>query len=115
MPRDGTIIFGDLAVSLQSAARVFLGEAAMNIRFVMLAVGCVVLSSCTHYQQGETAAKAEAEAQAQGRKDDAQCRSYGFQSESPDYVQCRMNIDNQRAATVQQQNPFSTGAHLYRH
>jgi hypothetical protein len=86
----------------------------MNIRFVMLAVGCVALSSCTHYQQGETAAKAEAEAQAQGRKDDAQCRSYGFQEDTPDYVQCRMDIDNKRAGTVQH-NPFSTGAHLYRH
>jgi len=111
MPRDGTIIFGDLAVSLQSAARVFLGEAAMNIHFVMLAVGCVVLSSCAQYQSADAVAEAEMAAQAQRRSDDAQCRSRGFAFESPDYNQCRIDIDNQRAAAVQQQNPFSPGAH----
>jgi hypothetical protein len=83
----------------------------MNIRFVMLAVGCVALSSCTHYQQADAVAEAEMAAQAQRRSDDARCRSRGFAFESPDYNQCRMDIDNQRAATVQQQNPISPGAH----
>jgi hypothetical protein len=43
----------------------FRGEAAMNIRFVMLAVECVALSSCTHYQQADAVAEAEMAAQAQ--------------------------------------------------
>ncbi len=30
--------------------------------------------------------------------DDSQCRSYGVQPGSQAYVQCRMNIDNNRAA-----------------
>jgi hypothetical protein len=28
--------------------------------------------------------------------DDAQCRSYGAAPGSPPYIQCRMNLDNQR-------------------
>jgi len=72
----------------------------MSIRIAMFAVGCVALSGCVQYQdlqKADAAAKAEAQAQAQGRNDDAQCRSYGFQSETPDYVQCRMKLDNQHA------------------
>jgi hypothetical protein len=30
--------------------------------------------------------------------DDRQCQSYGVQPGSPAYVQCRMNLDNNRAA-----------------
>jgi hypothetical protein len=30
--------------------------------------------------------------------DDSQCRSYGVEPGSQAYVQCRMNLDNQRAA-----------------
>jgi len=35
--------------------------------------------------------------QAVAANDDAQCQSYGAAPGSPSYVQCRMNIDNQRA------------------
>ena len=72
----------------------------MSIRVAMFAVVCVTLSGCVQYQdlqKADAAAKAEADAQAQARKDDAQCRSYGLTSESPAYVQCRMNLDNQHA------------------
>jgi hypothetical protein len=34
--------------------------------------------------------------QAIAASDDAQCRSYGAAPGSPAYIQCRMNIDNQR-------------------
>jgi hypothetical protein len=30
--------------------------------------------------------------------DDAECRSYGVDPGSPGYVQCRMNLENQRTA-----------------
>ena len=32
--------------------------------------------------------------------DDATCRSYGVAPGSPGYVQCRMNLENNRAALV---------------
>jgi len=72
----------------------------MNIRIAMLAAGCLAFSGCVQYQdlqKADAAAKAEAQAQAQGRNDDAQCRSAGFVSETPGYVQCRMDLENQRA------------------
>jgi hypothetical protein len=95
----------------------FRGEVGMNIRIVMFAWACVALSGCAQNQaaqQAEAAANAEEQAQVQRRKDDAQCRSNGFEPGSPDYAQCRTNLDNQHGAAQQpqQQNPF-TGAHLY--
>ena len=96
----------------------FRGEVGMNIRIVMFALACVALSGCAQNQaaqQAEAAANVEEQAQVQRRKDDAQCRSNGFEPGSPDYAQCRTNLDNQHGAAQQQQqqqNPF-TGAHLY--
>jgi predicted aminopeptidase len=72
----------------------------MNIRIAMLGAACVAISGCVQYQdlqKADAAAKAEAQAQAQGRSDDAQCRSAGFVSETPGYVQCRTDLENQRA------------------
>jgi hypothetical protein len=37
------------------------------------------------------------QAQAIAANDDAQCRSYGAAPGSQTYIQCRMNLDNQRA------------------
>jgi hypothetical protein len=116
MPRDGTIIFSGLT-GAYNLLRGVPGEVGMNIRIVMFALACVALSSCAQNQaaqQAEAAANAEEQAQVQRRKDDAQCRSNGFEPGSPDYAQCRTNLDNQHGAAQQpqQQNPF-TGAHLY--
>jgi len=36
--------------------------------------------------------------QARAANDDAQCQSYGAAPGSQAYIQCRMNLDNQRAA-----------------
>ncbi len=55
------------------------------------------LPGCADYyarQQAQYAANAQAQ-------DDDQCRSYGVQPGSPAYVQCRMNLDNQRAGLAQ--------------
>ena len=52
------------------------------------------LSGCAEYYARQSQQYA-AQAQAQ---DDAQCRSYGTAPGSPAYVQCRMNLDNQRTA-----------------
>ncbi|MEW6318149.1 MAG: hypothetical protein AB1670_17405 [Pseudomonadota bacterium] len=57
---------------------------------ILIAMGIsLVLAGCANYQ----AQLAEQVASAA----DAQCRSYGAQPGSPAYIQCRMNIDNQRA------------------
>ncbi len=45
--------------------------------------------------------QAEARAAAQADSDDAQCQSYGATPGSPSYIQCRMNLDNQRASMRQ--------------
>lgn len=51
------------------------------------------LSGCAEYQayQAQQAAQISA-------ADDGQCRSYGAEPGSQAYIQCRMNIDNQRAS-----------------
>ncbi len=48
----------------------------------------------TAYNQAQAR---QQQAQAQAVSDDAQCRSYGAAPGSQSYIQCRMNIDNQRA------------------
>jgi hypothetical protein len=49
-------------------------------------------------RQANAQAQAQANATAIASNDDAQCRSYGAEPGSPSYIQCRMNLDNQRAA-----------------
>lgn len=70
----------------------------------------LTLSGCAQYQ-AERQAQA---AQAQAVNDDAQCRSYGTVLGSPDYVQCRMNLDNQHAQ-VNLQNRAILGAYVLGH
>lgn len=68
----------------------------------------LVLTGCEAHQQAD----ATAEAQARAVNDDAKCRSNGVLPGSQAYLECRMSLDNQHAAAVQPQNPF-TGAHTY--
>jgi hypothetical protein len=56
---------------------------------IVLAFG-MSLAGCAEYQ-AERAAQISA-------SDDAQCASYGAKPGSDVYVQCRMNLDNQRGA-----------------
>lgn len=56
----------------------------------------LMLAGCAEYEARQQA-EAQAAYIAQEAQDDAQCRSYGAQPGSPSYVQCRMNISNQRA------------------
>ena len=60
----------------------------------LLRVGAVIalaitMSGCAEYQAER--------AQAMADNDDAQCQSYGAQPGTQAYIQCRMNLDNQRA------------------
>jgi hypothetical protein len=71
-----------------------------------------LLAGCTVYDGSTAQADAQQQAQAQAASDDTQCRSDGALPGSTAYLQCRMNLDNQHAAAVQPQNPF-TGAHSY--
>src|SRR5262245_35093089 len=103
------------------------GEAEMRMR---LGCGllCLLLAGCTWpyrpdclfgfastncaqgtpgYQQAQDA---QAQAAAIAANDDAKCRSYGAEPGSPSYVQCRMNLDNQRAALAIQTNGIATQA-----
>jgi hypothetical protein len=61
---------------------------------VVLAVG-ISLAGCVSAQERQ--AQADAQAAAINAHDDAQCQSYGAAPGSPSYIQCRMNLDNQRA------------------
>jgi hypothetical protein len=59
----------------------------MRIAAIIALAGAV--AGCAEYEQQQAAAQAAS--------DDAQCRSYGAAPGSQAYIQCRMNIDNQRA------------------
>ncbi len=48
------------------------------------------------YRQGDEG-ELQAQATAIAANDDAQCQSYGAAPGSQSYIQCRMNLDNQRA------------------
>jgi hypothetical protein len=53
---------------------------------------------------------AAARAQTQAAADDAKCQSYGAKPGEPAYVQCRMNLDNQRAQAAAQTRAAVAGA-----
>src|SRR5258707_9036713 len=56
-------------------------------------------SDCAPGTPGYRAAIAAGEAAAaRDNADEARCQSYGLNYGTPEYAQCRMNIDNQRAA-----------------
>lgn len=64
-----------------------------------IAAACILammLAGCADYEARQQA-QAQAQAQAQQANDDAQCQSYGAAPGSQSYIQCRMNLDNQRA------------------
>ena len=62
--------------------------------FLLIPVA-VLLACCANQQEGkEDKAAAEEAAKATGTIDDARCQSYGFQPGSPDYAQCRKDIDS---------------------
>lgn len=60
----------------------------------------LLLASCGQLEAQRQAQQAEA-MQAQAAADDAQCRAYGAAPGTPIYIQCRMNLDNQRAAAAE--------------
>jgi hypothetical protein len=51
-------------------------------------------------------AQQQAAAQQRATNEDAQCRSYGIPPESPGYIQCRINVYNQRAQESQTGRPL---------
>ena len=61
----------------------------------------------TAYNQAQAR---QQQAQAQSVSDDAQCQSYGAAPGSPSYIQCRMNLDNQRAQERAQTRAAVAGA-----
>ena len=66
---------------------------AVLLRFAAVVIVSAVLSGCAEYQ----ARRQQEQAQALAAQDDAQCSSYGADHGSQAYIQCRMNLDNQRA------------------
>ena len=55
----------------------------------------ILLAGCANQEQAkEDRAAAEEAAKETGTIDDARCQSYGFQPGSPDYAQCRKDIDS---------------------
>jgi hypothetical protein len=58
------------------------------------------LCSCAAYEQQQRD-QAMAQAASQAAFDDAQCKGYGAAEGTPVYVQCRMNLDNQRAQAAE--------------
>jgi len=60
----------------------------------------LTLVGCAAYEQQQRE-QAQAQAAVQAANDDVQCQSYGAAPGSPMYIQCRMNIDNQRASMRQ--------------
>jgi hypothetical protein len=71
----------------------------MRAFFAVIAIA-FVLGSCAAYEQQQRE-QSMAQAAAQAASDDAQCQSYGAAPASPVYVQCRMNLDNQRAQAAE--------------
>jgi hypothetical protein len=67
------------------------------MRIVIACALAMTLAACADYELRQQE-QAQAQAAAQSASDDAQCQSYGAPPGSPLYVQCRMNLDNQRAS-----------------
>jgi hypothetical protein len=72
----------------------------LDLAFILIPA-VVILAGCANQirsdpQSKEDRAAAEAIAKDTATIDDARCQSYGFQSGSPGYGQCRKDIDNER-------------------
>lgn len=76
------------------------------MRVAAILASLVLLTGCAQYE-AQQRAQAAAQAQAQATSDDALCRSYGAPYGSPVYVQCRMNLNNERAADLQQRRAIA--------
>ena len=68
------------------------------MRIIAACALALMLAGCAQYNQYQQE-QAQAEAANVAANDDGQCRSYGAAPGSQAYIQCRMNIDNQRAQT----------------
>lgn len=68
-------------------------------RLLILALG-LCQTTCSQ-MAAQQAAQAQQEAQARYWADDNYCRNLGATSGTPVYVQCRMNLDNQRAQAAE--------------
>jgi hypothetical protein len=66
------------------------------LRNVLVFVALTALAGCAEYEAKQRE-QAQAQAAAIAANEDATCRSYGAQPGSPGYIQCRMNLSNQRA------------------
>ena|SRR5581483_1556888 len=66
------------------------------MRIIAACILALMLTGCAAYEQRQRE-QAAAEAAAVAANDDAQCRFYGAAPGSQAYIQCRMNLDNQRA------------------
>ena len=61
-----------------------------------------MLGSCAQWQaEQELRQSQQAQAAATAANDDTQCQSYGAAPGSQSYIQCRMNLDSQRAQMQQ--------------
>ncbi len=60
----------------------------------------LTLSGCAAYEQ-QRRDQAIAQVFAQATADDEQCKGSGNTEGTPMYVQCRMNLDNQRAQAAE--------------
>jgi hypothetical protein len=69
----------------------------MNLHIAAALIGAFSLAGCM------TAAEQQTEARAVAMRDDSTCRGYGAKPGSQVYVQCRMNISNQRGAAERQE------------
>jgi hypothetical protein len=84
-------------------------------RITLLAT--LLLASCAQWQADREArerAEAQARADAMATHDDALCKSYGAAPGSQAYVQCRSNLDNQRAQMAAALVPVIAGGGLFR-
>lgn len=65
------------------------------MRVIAACILALTLAACATAEERQ--AQAEAQAAAINANDDAKCQSFGAAPGSQAYIQCRMNLDNQRA------------------
>jgi hypothetical protein len=89
-------IIATLAVSVAVGRRMAGSGAFILVTLTLLLAGCGGGRSVAQYEAEQRAAV--------DKQDDSTCRSYGTQPGSSNYVACRMNIANNRAAAQRQQD-----------
>jgi hypothetical protein len=83
------------------------------VRGVLFLILVLPLPGCAQWEAQERAA-AEQQARAVADADDWRCRQYGATPGSQVYVQCRMNLDNQRFAASEANRQAAIGYLLSR-